>query len=234
MKHLLLFFFLGWPAGAQTISVPVSRVVNLGLDEAVFTATVGAGLDSTAQQVKQALEEIGFPNPTVVATGLGPDSINANGAAQVYYRATLTLAAGSTRDAARRLDSLRSRLPAPLKSLDYSAALDTSAAAIDTARQSLLPKLLADARTQAQSLAAAAGVNLGPIRAIADAQAGACATPFLRRDHWLLPRRTGSRAASGLHLLHHRNFWHRPINRMWGRPPGLPSRVADPAALDRS
>ena len=137
--YLFLFLVLGGVATAQTIAVPVSPSVNLALDEAVFTITVGTSLDSTVQQVKQALEEIGLPNPTVVSNGLGPDSANVNGTAQIHYSAGITLAAGSARDAAKRLD---------------------------------------EARIQGQSLAAAAGLKLGPIRAITDAQAGVFATPF--------------------------------------------------------
>ena len=92
---LLLFAALSWVAAAQTpdgISAPASRTLALTADEADFTITVAATLDSTEQQVKQALQSAGLPNPTVVATGLGQDtSTYPPGAAQILYSATVAI-----------------------------------------------------------------------------------------------------------------------------------------------
>ena len=173
MKHLFLpIAALACVATAQTfdgISVPVSRTVTLAADEAAFTIATAATLDSTQQQVKQALQNAGLPNPTVVATGLGQDnSVYPPGAAQILYSATVTIPAGSAMDTARALETLRTHLPAPLQNLQYSVAFNASQAAQDAARQALMPLLLDDARKSGQSLAAAAGVRLGAIRSIGD------------------------------------------------------------------
>src|ERR1019366_10310143 len=138
-------------------------------DEATFTIAVDATLDSTQAQVKQALQNAGLPNPTVVATGLGQDnSTNPPGAAQVLYSATVTIAAGSVMDAANGLETLRTHLPAPLQSLQYSVAFNPSQTTVDAMRQVVIPQLLDDSRKLAQSLAAAAAVKLGAIRSISD------------------------------------------------------------------
>src|ERR1035437_8806816 len=162
MKHLyLLFIVLSCVATAQTlegISAPASRTVTLTADEAAFTITAAASLDSTQQQVKQALQNAGLPNPTVVATGLGQDSSTYFlSAVQILYSATVTIAAGSAMDTAKTLETLRTHLPAPLTSLQYSVAFNPSQTALDAARQAVAPLLLDDARRLAQSLAVAAG-----------------------------------------------------------------------------
>jgi len=188
MKHLcLLFIVLSCVATAQTsegISAPASRTVTLTADEAAFTIIVAASLDSTQQQVKQALQNAGLPNPTVVATGLGQDvSPYFAGAVLMLYSATVAIPAGSAMDTAKRLEALRTHLPAPIQSLQYAVAFNPSQAAVDAMRQVVMPQLLDDSRKLAQSLAAAAGVKLGAIRAIGDS-AGVYAllvpTVFLR------------------------------------------------------
>lgn len=169
---LLLLTVLACVATAQTldgINAPVSRTVTLTADEAAFSITVAATLDSTQQQVKQALQAAGLPNPTVVATGLGQDnSTYPLGAAQMLYSATVAIPAGSALDTARSLETLRTQLPAPLQSLQYSVAFNPSQATVDAMRQVVMPQLLDESRKLAQSLAAAAGVKLGAIRSISD------------------------------------------------------------------
>ena len=174
MKHflLLLFIVLCSVGTAQTldgISAPANRTVTLTADEATFTIAVAATLDSTQAQVKQALQNAGLPNPTVVATGLGQATTEwFAGPAQILYSATATIAAGSATDTAKLLETLRAHLPDPLQSLQYSVAFNPSQATVDAMRQLVLPQMLDESRKLAQSLAAASGVTLGAIRSIGD------------------------------------------------------------------
>ena len=175
MRLWFLIPILGCSAIGQTsagINASASRTVTLNLDEAAFTIVTGGSLDSTQQQVKQVLQEAGLPNPTVVTTGLGADYSSAPGAARVSYLATVTIPAGSARDAVKSIEALRTHLPVPLMSFQYSVAFQASQATRDAARQAALPQLVADAQKQAQSLAAAAGVKLGGIRSISDSAGG--------------------------------------------------------------
>lgn len=174
MRAIFLFLYaaLSWMAASQTpdgISAPASRTLALTADEADFTITVAATLDSTEQQVKQALQGAGLPNPTVVATGLGQDtSTYLLSAAQILYSATVAIQAGSAFDTAKSLENLRFHLPSPLQSLQYSVAFNPSQVTVDAMRLVTLPQLLDDSRKLAQSVAAAAGVKLGTIRSISD------------------------------------------------------------------
>jgi Protein of unknown function (DUF541) len=174
MKHLFLLPFtaLCCVATAQTgdgINAPVSRTVTLTADEATFTITAAATLDSTLQQVKQALQNAGLPNPTVVATGLGKEPAEwFDTAVQILYSATVAIPAGSAFDVAKGLETLRTHLTAPLQSLQYSVAFNPTEATVDAMRQLVLPQLLDDSRKLAQSLAATAGIKLGAIRSITD------------------------------------------------------------------
>ena len=230
MRAIFLFLYaaLSWVATAQTpdgINAPVSRTVTLTADEAAFTITVAATLDSTQQQVKQALQSAGLPNPTVVATGLGQDtSTYPPGAAQILYSATVAIPAGSAIDTAKSLESLRTHLPAPLQSLQYSVAFNPSQATVDAMRQVVLPQLLDDSRKSAQSLAAAAGVKLGAIRSISDSAGVPAGMPsgvhIRSRRH--LPRQVSSsmqrsptrqprRSEHAIHVLPQRSLRHRPV-----------------------
>ena len=195
MKHLFLFLIpvFSCVATAQTfegISAPASRTVTLAADEAAFTLTVAASLDSTQQQVKQALQDAGLPNPTVVATGLGQNTSQYfSGPVQILYSATVVIPAGAAMDTAKSLEALRTHLPDPLQSLQYSVAFNPSQATVDAMRQVVMPQLLDESRKLAQSLAAATGVKLGAIRSIGDS-AGVYAvlvpTPVLRLGGFLL------------------------------------------------
>jgi hypothetical protein len=195
MKHLFLFLIpvFSCVATAQTfegISAPASRTVTLAADEAAFTLTVAASLDSTQQQVKQALQDAGLPNPTVVATGLGQNTSQYfSGPVQILYSATVVIPAGAAMDTAKSLEALRTHLPDPLQSLQYSVAFNPSQATVDAMRQVVMPQLLDESRKLAQSLAAATGVKLGAIRSIGDS-AGVYAvlvpTPVLRVGDFLL------------------------------------------------
>jgi hypothetical protein len=168
----LLPLALSWVAPAQMpdgINAPASRTVTLAADEAAFTIVAAASLDSTQQQVKQALQNAGLPNPTVVATGLGPDSsTNPPVAVQILYSATVAIPAGSALDTAKNLEALRTHLPPPLQNLEYSVAFNPSQATVEAMRQVVMPQLLDESRKSAQSLAAASGVKLGAIRSISD------------------------------------------------------------------
>jgi hypothetical protein len=175
MRHapVVLFTLLSCAAAAQTvdgINAPATRTVTIPADEAAITIIAAGSLDSTPQQVKQALQNAGLPNPTVVAIGLGQDSSRyPPNPAQMFYSAAVTIAAGSAIDTANSLERLRTNLPAPIQNLQYSVTFNASQAKVDAMRETVLPQLMDESRKLAQSLASAAGVKLGGIRAISDA-----------------------------------------------------------------
>jgi uncharacterized protein YggE len=186
MKPVFFFVFLvlSCLAMGQTldgISAPVSRTVSLAADEATFSVAIGASLDATPAQVKEALQAAGLPNPTVVATGLGMDQNRAlSGPVLAIYSASVVIPSGSAIETAKGLDRLRNDLKSPLQSLQYSVAFNPSQAKVDAMRAVVLPQLLDDSRKLAQSLAAASGVKVGAIRWISDTAGGVVPTGLQR------------------------------------------------------
>jgi hypothetical protein len=128
---------------------------------------VSAKLDSTTQQVKQLLQDAGALNPTVVANSVGAARSGAVGMApEVFYSATFTLPAASAADVAKSLLNLSTHLPNPLTSLQLGVTYAASDAKVEAVRQSVLPQLREEALKAAQTIAAAAGVKLGRLRAV--------------------------------------------------------------------
>jgi hypothetical protein len=176
MRQLFLVPIFSCIAAAQVadgLSASASRTVTFTADEAAFTMMASTGLDGTQQQVKQVLQDAGFPNPTVVTVALGSDNLYPQPATGIFYQVTVTIPAASVTDAAKNLEALRAKLPATLKSLQYSVAFNASQATVDAMRRVVLPQLVAEAQKKAQSLADAAGLKLGPIKAIGDSAGGA-------------------------------------------------------------
>jgi len=165
------------------IHAPASRQVLLPVEEAQFQVSVSTALDTTAQQVKRLMQDAGAPGATVVLLAIGPGSdyrlgsfssaspLSALSAAATpppvaIFSATFTVPVGAAVTVAKALVDLRSQLAPPFASLSFGVTYSASAAAVEAARLSLLPKLVEEARKSAQSLAAAAGVKLGAIRGV--------------------------------------------------------------------
>ena len=172
MRIFSLILLFCAAAGAQSIdglNVSVTRTVTLPSDEAAFTVLVSGALDLTADQALQALQTAGLQNLSVTGTGLGQTySYPEPATVQVVYQISFTVPAGALKDAAKKLEALRLAPPQPLAGLQYNATVNTSAATIETSRQSVLPQLLAEAQKKAQFLATSAGVKLGPIKGMSE------------------------------------------------------------------
>jgi Protein of unknown function (DUF541) len=169
----LLFAFIAFgQLTTDGVATSVTRTVTLTADEADFSIVAGVGLDITQQQVAQIFLEAGITGLTLSGTSLGQSydySTNpANVQTQVFYQFTFSVPAAGLKDAAKTMETLRAKPPAPLKNFQYSAALNASQATVDAMRQTLLPQLMADAQKKAQALAAAAGLKLGGVRGVSD------------------------------------------------------------------
>ncbi len=156
--------------GVDGINVSVSRTVNVAPDQAEFAAVAAVSLDTTQQQVVAALQDLGVSNPVVTATAVGMNSYSypPPDASQLLFQVAFTAAPSALKDLSKKLDAFRAKLPDGFVSFQYAAALTASQAALDAARQSLLPQLLADARARAQTLAGAAGIRLGPVTGVSE------------------------------------------------------------------
>jgi len=172
MRYLALITLLTTAAFAQVsdgITTSVSRTVNITPDEAAFTVVVNTTLDTTQDQVVQAFHDAGIQNLAVIAVGVFqayPSGRTAAG--QSAYQVSFTTAPAALASYSKKLDAMNSALPDGFTSVQYSAALNASQSAVDTAHQAVLPQLLRDAQTRAQALAGASGLKLGPITGITE------------------------------------------------------------------
>ena len=179
MRLYGLFWFLSCAVFAQStdgLSVSVNRTVTLAADEAVFTVVTASPLDVGADQVVQILQAAGLQNLSITGTGLGQVySYPETSGAQAYYQVGFTVPAAGLKDAAKKLESLRTAPPEAIKALQYSAVVNAGAASVETGRQTILPQLLAEAQKKAQFLAASANVKLGAVKGVTESSYGAYA-----------------------------------------------------------
>lgn len=178
MRLLSLFLALAFAAAGQTadgVNISVSRVINVQPDQAEFTAVVVVSLDTTQQQVAQIFRDLGVSSPVVVGVAAGVSSYSCcypnpeePVRSQFFYQVSYTTSPDAVKDLAKKLDALRAALPEGVSMMQYAAALSASPAAIESARRTLLPQLISEARTKAQSLAETAGLKLGAVAGLSE------------------------------------------------------------------
>ena len=169
---LLLSAFISFAQLTDGVATSVTRTVTLTADTADFSIVAGAGLDTTQQQIAQIFLDAGVSGLSNSGTALSQNydySTNPpTTQTQVLYQFTFSVPAAGLKDAAKILETLRTKPPDLLKGFQYSAALNASQSTVDAMRQTLLPQLFADAQKKAQTLAAAAGLKLGGVKGVSE------------------------------------------------------------------
>lgn len=157
---------------SEGVATSVTRTVTLTADEAVFFVVAGASLDTSQQQIAQLFLDAGVAGLSLSGTTLGqsydPSTTPPGTQTQVLYQFTFSVPPAGLKDAAKIMETMRTKPPALLKTFQYSAALNVSQATVDAMRQAMLPQLLAEAQKKAQTLAAAAGLKLGGLKGVSD------------------------------------------------------------------
>jgi uncharacterized protein YggE len=165
-----LFCISAFAQFTDSVATSVSRTVTLTADEADFSISAGASLDTTQQQIAQVFTNAGVTNLNLVGTSLGqnydystnPYTINT----LVFYQFTFSVPSSGLIASAKIMEALRTAPPALLQSFQYSAALDASQATVDAMHATVLPQLFLDAQKKAQTLATAAGLKLGAVKGV--------------------------------------------------------------------
>lgn len=157
-------------AGALTgyVDVSVSRTVNAGETEAVFSVTASAPPSVGLAQVAARLEGVGVRAEHLQQVTYSQGLYAFERAASVTYSFELRVPGTRLEALSVAMDNLFSQPPAPLTSFRFSASLNPSAAAIESARLSVLPALFEEARSKAEASFAAAGQTAGPVLSISD------------------------------------------------------------------
>ena len=172
---ILLFTCAAFAQVTDGITTSVSRGVSLAPDEADFTVSVYTALDSNPRLVAKSFLDAGIQNPVVTIVGIGQfySYATSTNISQAVYQVTFSVPPSALRDAAKKLEAMLASLPEGIFTLQYNAYLAASQSVVDAAHQAALPQLLSDARTKAQTLAAAAGLNIGAIQGIVESGYGA-------------------------------------------------------------
>jgi hypothetical protein len=175
MRLVSLFLFSALIVSAQLangVATSVTRTVTLSADQADFSVVVAASLDTTQQQATQIFLDAGISSLSLSGTALGQGfdygTNPPTAQTEVLFQFTFSVPAAGLKDAAKKMETLRTSPPDLVKSLQYTAVLNASQATVDAMRQSLLPQLFADAQKKAQALAAAAGLKLSGIAGVSE------------------------------------------------------------------
>ena len=169
---LLLSAFISFAQLTDGVATSVTRTVTLTADTADFSIVAAAGLGTTQEQIAQIFLDAGITGLSNSGTALGqnydystnPPTIQT----LVLYQFAFSVPAAGLKDAAKIMETLRTKPPDLLKGFQYSAALNASQSTVDAMRQTLLPQLFADAQKKAQTLAAAAGLKLGGVKGVSE------------------------------------------------------------------
>ncbi len=160
------------------ITTSITRSMTLPGDEALFTVAMATGLDATQDQALQPLRDAGAPTLNILTVSVGQSQITTYPPSAtpaetiVYYLVSFTVPSANLKDQAKKLDTIRLKLPAGLKDLQYSVTLSASQALVDTTRRNLLPQMLLDAKVKAAGLAEAASLKLGSIQGVTESYYG--------------------------------------------------------------
>lgn len=177
-----LMMLLASPAFAQldsnSITVSVSRSSTVQPDHVVFAITVQSGFSTSLDDVAAALQGSGI----TAASFAGVNGNNPSPYLQPTLSWTFTLSVpfAKQKDTVTSLTALQQTIAQAKSGLTLSftvAGTQVSTQALQSQTCSL-SGLISDAQTQAQSIAAAAGVTVGPVLALSSATSSPASTPI--------------------------------------------------------
>lgn len=160
------------PAVSNSVTVSVSRYTNPQPDQLVFGISVQSGLDVTMDQVLAALKAAGITGASL--TGLGSTQQYSKGQATglaLNWNFSLAAPLSGTATVAVSLAAAQTALANgnPPLTMSFGPQGTQVSAQLQAAQSCAAADLIADARTKAQTLAAAAGQTLGGVLAISSA-----------------------------------------------------------------
>lgn len=178
----LALLALSVPVSGQNnaITVTVSRNVDLSPDAIFFALAIVTDPDITLDQVLEAAQGLGLTAQSLTSVNLqqyGPSP----GQTRLAYAFTLSVAYSKFKDTNDKLATVRRTMAAATPPMDlqvYAISISPSDAGRDQARQGLLGPLFGDARTRADQLAKAAGVELSGVVGVTEAWASPTGYPY--------------------------------------------------------
>jgi hypothetical protein len=163
---------------SNSVTVTASRSTNLQPDQVLFAVEVGSGLNTSLDDVLAALKGSGITigNFSGVGSSGGIFSVLPPGPQlppMLQWAFGLAVPFSKMKDTVTALTSLQQSIAQANNGLMLSFQVQGSSvsAALQQSQTCSIPDLLADARTQAQKLADAAGLTLGSILAMSGSTA---------------------------------------------------------------
>ncbi|HXA68069.1 MAG TPA: SIMPL domain-containing protein [Bryobacteraceae bacterium] len=162
---------------SETVTIQASRSVSLTPDQVVLTVSVSAGPTTSLDQIVAALANSGITAANFVRVTSGRDTLS-----PLQWSFRLAVPLGKIKATIASLTALQQSIAQSNSGIALSFQVQGSQVSSDLVQsQACAAKdLVADAQTQAQSVAAAAGLAIGPIVAISDGSSSAATPTFVR------------------------------------------------------
>ena len=172
-KTFVLLLAFGLLAFAQldsnSITVTASRTATLQPDQALFVVTVQSDLNTLLNDVIAALQGLGITAGNFAGVSSYANAISLPSLSQtIQWTFNLPVALTKTKDTIATLTAVQKTIAQNNKSLSLSFSIQGTQVSqqLQQSQTCSVPDLLSDARSQAQTLAAAGGVTLGAILAM--------------------------------------------------------------------
>jgi hypothetical protein len=167
MRKLALILAMAGAAFAQVdgIATTATRSVTLSPDEVTFNVTVIAEISTTLEQAVAAVQDAGVTSKNLLGIAsseeyYGPSPLSRT--SRLTYGFTVTQPYSKMKETTEKLEAARRRLAAESGGdVVFTLYVNATEKAVQDARQRLVTELLAEAKSNAQFLANAAGLTLG-------------------------------------------------------------------------
>ncbi len=167
--------------GANSITVSASNSASLQPDEATFSVTVQSGLTTGLDDVLMALQGLGITAANLSGVNTTPLYVNGSPSGlTLQWTFSLPVPLTNTKATLASLTMLEQTIGAQNSGLTLSFSIIGTQVSQQLAQSQTcsVSNLIASATTQAQSIAAAAGVTLGRINAISSLTSNVVANPY--------------------------------------------------------
>ncbi len=165
MKRLIgLFLVSGSIILAQSITVTASRTIYTQPDQVLFEVDVNSGLDASLDAVVAALAGSGITSANLSSVGGSGFSLK-SGVPTLQWTFRSSAPLSKLNDMIASFTTLQQNIAKKNAGLSMAFSVQGTQT---SPQQCSTPDLISDARAQAQKLANAAGVSVGPILAVSE------------------------------------------------------------------
>jgi hypothetical protein len=172
MHRVAVLLTIAVAAFAQTdgINTSAARTITLNPDEVTFGVTVFTEFGTSMEEVLAVVQDAGITSRHLMAISsaeyYAPDLIDRR--PRLLHSFYITHPYSKLREISRRLEAARTALIAQSGDLSWSLYVNATDKAVQDARRQLLPQLLAEAKSNAEFMASAAGLTLGALVSVAE------------------------------------------------------------------